>query len=701
MRCRCGLILLLLLVPILALLQAQVPTLNEVAAERGITPTPTSPDQHGAGAAIADFDNDGDLDFYLPTDAGLPDRLYRNDGTGYFQDVAAELGIQETGLNRAALWLDYDGDQRLDLVVAGENCFNLSCTDPIYLALYRQRADGTFQDVTASSGLALGTAFDNLPYFAIGGLAAGDIDQDHYLDLLLTVWGGGVRLFRNQGDGTFTDVTAAWGLSLEQPTPWQPMFADFDGDGRTDIYCNVDFAENKLWLNRGNRFVEQAAAFGLNSAFNEMGMALSDADNDGDLDLYLTNITRELFGLAQYNVLLKQEYRDGRIRFRESARSLGVSQSGWDWGTTFADLNNDSRQDLLTTNGWWDERAYGPDASRLWLNTAAGFVDVSAQCGFNDVASAATVLGLDLDRDGDTDFLQTRKDFTTAQLPVRLYENRLEELSYPQHYVTIRPRMPGANHYAIGSLVTVVADDLRSARAIHAGCSFYGQEAAEAHFGLGARTEIKEIVVTWPTGEVSIYPDLASDRVHTLDYAVLAPPTELSATTVDGHVHLEWRDNSEQETGFLLYRSEDSLFNRSETFAVGSDVVNYVDAAVEPAKTYYYRVRARREYVYSDDSNVSTVRTANVPPDPRPEGIVYPNPTVDHRITVRLDTAYAEPIPARLFSRSKREVWSGVAVPAGAEVTYPLPPALPPGLYLLWIGKGTTEQWHKIILTSP
>ncbi|MCB0853731.1 MAG: VCBS repeat-containing protein, partial [Bacteroidetes bacterium] len=214
-----------------------MPFFLEKSSECGITDVASFTDLYGNGAAAADFDNDGDIDFYLTTDENIPDRLYVNDGKGNFTDKAIESGIVETNSNRAALWFDYNGDHRLDLLVAGENCVNLSCESPVYLALYKQLEDGSFIEVTEASNLVLGPEFDFIDVYAIGGLAAADLNQDDFLDLVITVWGGGIKLFQNNGDETFFDVTVQARFRMESKTPWQPMLYDFNQDGLIDIYC--------------------------------------------------------------------------------------------------------------------------------------------------------------------------------------------------------------------------------------------------------------------------------------------------------------------------------------------------------------------------------------------------------------------------------------------------------------------------------
>ncbi len=680
-------------------LMAQVPYFQEVSTELGIEEVFDVTDLYGNGAAAADYDNDGDIDFYLTADIRNPDRLYRNDGQGQFTNVFLESGIIQTKSNRAALWFDYNGDHRLDLVVVGENCVNRSCKDPVRINLYQQIENFRFKKVTEESGLVIGPDFDNVPYYAIGGLAAADINQDHYLDLLLTVWGGGVKLFKNNTDGTFTDITEEAGLHMEEKTPWQPMFHDFNQDGLIDIYCNVDFTDNILWINRGGVFDDRAAQYGLNHAFNEMGMAMSDYDNDGDLDIYITNITREHQGELQYNILYEQKKVNGRILFKETAQSRGVSQSGWDWGTTFIDINNDGRQDLVTTNGWL-KLLWEPDASKMWLNTRTGFVDVSEKCGFNDRLSATTLLAFDMDRDGDMDLLQTLKDNESTKKPLLIYRNNLEDLPNPGNYAVIQPRMEGPNHLAVGSQVSLVAKDLISARLISAGCSFYGQEPAEAFFGLGSRDKVTEVIVRWPTNEVSIYQEIAVNRINKLQYEVIEPPSHLTSIQHDDRIDLQWEDNSTNEDGFVIHRSRDSTFSEYETIDLAADVTFYTDSDLDGSTKYFYRVRGYNARVFSNNSNVISIQTEE-PVSVSVQGTsVYPNPIRNNTLTLRSGELYEGPVWLSFFDLTGRELWSAQANKSTAYQEFNYPVEVPSGTYFLSVRMGNLREWHQLVVIN-
>lgn len=690
-----------LLLGIMGTLYPQSLSLRPLAETCGVTTVPGTTAIFGNGAAAADFDNDGDIDFYLTTDAGSTDRLYQNDGSGYFTDVALLAGIEDRAANRAGLWFDFNGDQLLDLVVAGENCPGLICDDPVRLTLYRQSADFTLEEVTVAAGLQLGDDFDYLLHYGIGGLTAGDLNGDEYLDLILTIWGGGIKYFQNNTDGTFTDLTTEAGFLLEDPTPWQAMLHDFNGDGLLDVFCNVDFAPNKLWINQGGVFIDQAAAYGLDSDFNEMGMAISDVDNDGDLDIYLTNITRNFRGVSQHNVLFERTSSNGVPVFKETGTGRGVSQSGWDWGTTFTDINNDGRQDLLTTNGWWDARAYSSDPSKLWLNTTAGFLDFSATSGFNDAYHAATLLAFDKDRDGDMDILQTLKDNPDTELPLLIYENGLTSATEAGiNYVNVQPRMAGANHFAIGAKVTVFADGLTSSRLISAGCSFYGQEPAEAFFGIGARTDIREVRVDWPGGKTTLYRDLPVNQVVQLDYEHIAAPTELAATADNAGILLRWRDHADNESRFELQQSSDANFTTFTTTTLSTDATSHQLPTPPAGSTTYYRVNAANERVASGYSNLAEF-SVPVPPVISPTiAFTCQNPVTGQRLVLNATIPESGPVILTFHDLAGRRLWqTEELLPAATSVvTYPL--EFPPGAYVLRICYDGQETSRKILLTG-
>lgn len=486
---------------ILALLLATTPAsaqvqFTDVAGARGFGPY--SGLRMGSGAAAADYDDDGDVDLFLP-DPGGTHQLLRNDGTGHFTDLAGPANLTSPGGHHVALWVDVDGDQDLDLLLAGG-----TAGDPIVLTLFRQDTPTAFTDITTSSGLP--TGFQDHFFQHAAGLAAGDVDRDGLLDIYFAIWNGFPRLFHNQG-GTFTEIGVAAGVTPAQTLqPWQPLFHDFDRDGWQDLYVAVDFGPNQLWINQGDAtFLDEAPAAGAANWMNDMGIAPGDYDDDGDLDLYITNIYK-YHDDTERNVLLRNDSTGGSLAFVDVAPDLGVENSAWGWGTTFLDADNDGRLDLAATNGF-DAPFYETDVTRYFHRTGGGFTEMAAAAGLADVDWGSSLIAFDADRDGDLDLVQT----CVEGGPVRLLDNGGGPASH--HWLVVQPRMSGSNHRAIGAVVRVVAGGVSRMRLITAGTSFLGQEPAEAFFGLGSTGVVDQVVVEWPDGSTTVRTSVGVDQV--------------------------------------------------------------------------------------------------------------------------------------------------------------------------------------------
>jgi hypothetical protein len=487
--------------------RAQSPSFRFVpsGAERGIEPYFMASGMC-AGFAAADYDDDGDVDLFVPNAQGHPDQLYRNAGDGTFQEIALESGLGSTDAHRGALWFDANGDRRLDLLVVGGDC-EVPC-DREMLTFYLQRGDGAFEDRTEAAGFAnVVEVFDGQH---AGGIAAGDLDGDHDLDVLVSFWQGEPYLFMNDGDGTFTERAEEAGLAGNRPH-WQPVMIDVDADGWLDIFQAVDFDANILWRNLGDgTFVDIAAEAGVDNAMNDRGVAPGDFDGDGDLDFYVTNM--ELDG--KHNVLLRNDSTGDALQFTEVARSARVHRGGCGWGCTFLDADNDGDLDLAATNG----AAGGPhaaDPSRFWNNPGGAepvFDDVSIDVGFDDTDWAGGLVAFDADRDGDLDLAQA----CAAGGPLRLLDNRASPFTGRGHWIVVRPRSVGPNHRAIGAEVRVTGGGVTRRRWITAGTSMLSQEPAEAFFGLGRAASVDEITVVWPDGAVTVLHDQPADRVVTV-----------------------------------------------------------------------------------------------------------------------------------------------------------------------------------------
>ncbi|HRX87017.1 MAG TPA: CRTAC1 family protein [Phycisphaerae bacterium] len=460
------------------------------------------------GVAAVDFDRDGLIDVFLPTGSGTPNRLYRNLGNGQFAEIAANVNLADQTSARGALWFDYDGDGDLDLLVTHDSGTTV-------LSLYRHESNHTFTDVTTSAGIALGPGVPANPNAQrqSGGVSVADIDNDGYPDICHAMWNGPLRLFRNNGNGKFTDISASSGVGALLRSYWQPFFFDVNGDGWTDLLVSVDFDQNMLFINQGNRtFVDVASASGFANDMNDMGVTAGDYDNDGDMDFYVTNIygIDPFSGQYTHNVLMRNDTSPAGVTFAEVADATGCADGGWGWGATFLDINRDGWVDIAETNGYWNWIR----PSRLFLNSGAppvGFSDVAAAAGFDDTYWGAALVALDYDRDGDQDVLQV-----CMEGYIRLLRTDLTGVAAARHYLTVRPRMTGPNRFAVGAVVRATAGGLTQMRHISAGTGALGQEPYEAFLGLGDAGVVDVLRIEWPDGNVSVIHDVVADRSLTL-----------------------------------------------------------------------------------------------------------------------------------------------------------------------------------------
>ena len=479
----------------------------DVSSERHIGPYSMAFGM-GAGISAADFDGDGYVDVFVPNAEGVPDQLYHNLGNGHFREIAAAAGVDSTEKSRCALWFDYDNDGDLDLLVANDRD-----GAPSAYHLYRQNAPARFEDVTDAAGLytPMQPRVDILVTPHRGGLAAADLNNDGYLDVYSAQWNGNPHLFLNNGDGSFTDSTSASQVDNAFYYVHQPVMADFDRDGRIDIHLAVDFLWNALFINnQATKFVDMAPQVGLDNAMNDMGTALADYDNDGDLDIYITNI----YSPGQHNVLMRNDSSTAGLRFTEVAQAVAVDNGGWGWGATFLDADKDGWLDIAATNGWGTP-LFQSDPSKFFHNPGHGaerFEDVSDQVGFNDTDWGSSLIAFDFDRDGDLDLMQT----CNGDGPLRLLENRTFGSAASHGFLVIKPRMRTRNRFAIGAVVRIVTGKLHQMRLITAGTSYLGQEPAEAFFGLGSARIVDRVLIEWPDGSRTQLENIAANRVITV-----------------------------------------------------------------------------------------------------------------------------------------------------------------------------------------
>ncbi len=492
------------------------------------------PEIMGGGVALLDYDEDGWLDLYLvqsgdlaePGD-DLADRLYHNAGAGRFADVSARSGIVEKGYGMGCISGDADGDGDVDLYVTnvGPN------------ALYRNEGNGTFADVTEAAGVGE-------PNWGTSAVFA-DYDADGDLDLFVANyvrWSPEVEmvcrapydrrdycspknyeaptrdtLYRNEGDGTFSDVSAAAGLGAAFGNGLGVTTGDFEGDGRLDFYVANDLMPNQLWQNQGDgTFVDRALIAGCavnidGMAQAGMGVVSIDVEQDGDLDLFITHLRGETNTLY---VNRAGAFSDGTARSGLGAASLPFTG----FGTGIADFDHDGTLDVYVANGAVtrnrvpfdpDDPYAEPGLLQRGAPDASGGVRWEAvePAGGVDPPSIGNARGAafgDVDNDGDVDVVLCDND-ARARL--------LENVRADGHWVELWVR-EASGAPAHDAAVRVEAGGRAFHRPVQTGGSYCASNDPRVHVGLGGHSAPVDVLVRWIDGAEERFGPLALDAIH-------------------------------------------------------------------------------------------------------------------------------------------------------------------------------------------
>ena len=485
----------------------------------------------GSGATFLDYDNDGDLDLYIVNGAPLPgfattdlptNILYQNDGNRRFSDVTAAAGVGDTSYGMGCVVADYDNDGDSDLYVTnfGENI------------LYRNNGDGTFNDATAHAGVGNGEKWSSSSAFV-------DYDHDGNLDLYVVnyldydiakdrdwhdprgrriysnpqVYAGiSDTLYRNNSDGTFTDVTRQTGVYNSGGKGLGVTCGDYDNDGRIDIYVANDTTPNFLYRNVGDgRFIDIAPFAG--AAYNEhgvaeggMGVDFGDYNNDSALDIFVTNFSNET------NTLYHNTADGALIDFTNIAGLGEASFLKLAFGTKFFDANNDGALDLFVVNGHLyptesDALEYA-QTDQLFINAGEGtFVDLSEESGeyfLTKRVGRGAAFG-DYDNDGDTDIFVVNLNQEGVLLR--------NEGGNNHNWLMIKTVGVKSNRDGIGARIEVITSSHIQMKEVQAGSSYLSGHDLRLLFGLGAETKAETVKIIWSSGAEQTLKDVEANQL--------------------------------------------------------------------------------------------------------------------------------------------------------------------------------------------
>ncbi len=503
------------------------------------------PEDMGSGAAWGDYDNDGWIDLFVvnfagpithdgkvPRESAATCKLYHNNGDGTFTDVSKQAGVDISCWGIGAAWGDYDNDRWPDLFVSayGQN------------HLFRNNGDGTFTETTGKAGLE---GYDS--FWA--GATWGDFNRDGNLDLYVC---GYVKytyqtstesskqydvevpasinpssfppernlLFKNNGNGTFTEMAEKAGVVNESGRSLSATWADLDQDGWPDIYIANDVSDNVLYKNNGNGTFTEISHNALVADYRgAMGIAVGDWDGDADYDMFITH------WIAQENALYSSLHTQltsadnplQELRFMDEADRFGLGQIALDfigWGTSFFDYDNDGKPDLFVVNGSTfqqkdNPRLLVPMRNLLFWNKGKqeGFFEVSPVSGdaFKQEHVGRGAAFGDYDNDGDVDIFIVNN--------CGLGQLLRNEGGNKNNWLKIHLGGKKSNTSAFGTELRLVTQSATLIQQVGAQGSYCSQNSPVQHFGLGQTTRIDSLFVTWPSGTKQTFTDFEANQI--------------------------------------------------------------------------------------------------------------------------------------------------------------------------------------------
>ncbi|WP_214483035.1 CRTAC1 family protein [Bacillus sp. SM2101] len=501
----------------------------------------------GAGVYLNDYDKDGFVDVYLiNSKKGTSNYLYKNNQDGTFTDVTSGSGIglvNNNGISETALWFDYDNDGWQDLFVGAWGKSQL----------FKNNGDGTFNNVTKESNIdVFSYAADAITF---------DYNKDGNLDLYvgnyfrdeINLWdlnttkifhddfesarnGGDNYLFKNNGDGTFSDVSKELGVD---DTGWTLATGsvDLNKDGWPDLYNANDFGPDSLYMNqdgKGFKKIVQDRGIG-DDNFKSMNVDFADVFHDGNFANYISNISKEKY-LLEGNQLW---HMNDNGTYVDRAQELGVKLAGWSWGARFFDVNNSGNMSLVVTNGYisankdktywfdmgtlattpgnivedaknWpamgDKSMSGYEQKAIFLNENGKFHNIASEVGIDFRYDGRGVAVGDLDNNGTLDLI-----FANQSAPAKVYSNN-QHNEHNWIKIDLTGVFP-SNVEAIGTRLTFTNNGVKTVIEKDGGNSFGAQSDPRVHLGLGKSTALDQLEIMWPSGEKQVFKNIRANQI--------------------------------------------------------------------------------------------------------------------------------------------------------------------------------------------
>lgn len=481
---------------------AQTPAFSNQTAAAGVTTDHTELSGQGplamlGGGAAGDFNSDGWQDFFVLGRGEALDKLFINNGDGTFTDQAAAWGVAEAHVGGGVAVADYDDDGDLDMYVTSHGPLEGYVNGfPGLHKLYRNDG-GYFTNVAAEAGVN-----ETSPIQGDGTSATwGDYDLDGNIDLAVAGWkpvSYGNTLFRNNGDGTFTTVTDDILYNMVSVRGLAPRFADMDGDRYPELLWVADYFTSKYLINNTDgTFSEFTEGSGTGLDSNGMGSCVADFDGNGLFDWYVTSIHSDE-GLNEHYGNMLYMNTGGHI-YEERGQQAGVEDGGWGWAAVAVDVNHDAQVDMVETNGW-SGIGYAQEQCYLYLNQGdLTFVEVALSSGLDYLGQGRGMFHFDYDNDGDEDLV-----ILPHNDGIQLYRNDLsgDGTNWFRLFLDTRAN-PLIAPNGIGTRVLATVKRTTQHRMMDGGSNYLSQSELSVHFGLSTAEEIDLLRIEWSNGHIT------------------------------------------------------------------------------------------------------------------------------------------------------------------------------------------------------